>query len=176
MRSSFVGQAFVSSASSVGRTGGVVRLIAVLLALSAGGSYGQASNPNTQFVGTWRLVSEDGDSGTKARAGRHPTGLIIYDRTGHMAVQIQPDRRRASWPPGMPTPAQAVDAVVGYVAYFGTYVVDERAKTVTHHREGALNFDLVDYVRRYEFENLGDRLVLVPVDRPALRLVWDRVK
>lgn len=130
----------------------------------------------SRFVGTWRLVSFSSDSQTMANRGAHPVGLIIYDATGHMAVQIQPDRRRASWPQrSLPTPQQALDAVVGYTAYFGTYTIDEKAGTVTHHRQGALNFDLADYVRRYEFDSTG-RLVLVPVDRPESRLVWERVK
>lgn len=129
-----------------------------------------------RLVGTWRLVSFQSDSLTMASRGTRPTGLLMYDATGHMAVQIQPDRRRASWPQRqLPTPQQALDAVKGYAAYFGTYSVDERAHTVTHHREGALNFDFVDYVRRYEFDANG-RLILLPVDRPENRLVWERVK
>lgn len=129
----------------------------------------------SQFVGTWRLVSVDGDSVVRSRIGPRPTGVIMYDAAGHMAVQIQPDRRRAAWPSGTPTAAEALDAVVGYTAYFGTYAVNDRARTVTHHREGALNLDVVDYVRRFEFQNGGRLLVLTPVDRPGLRLVWERV-
>ena len=63
----------------------------------------------------------------------------------------------------------------GYVAYFGTWSIDEQAGTVTHHREGALNFDVVDYVRRYSFDG-KDHLTLAPVDRPGLSLLWERVK
>ena len=73
------------------------------------------------------------------------------------------------------TAEQALDVVTGYAAYFGTYSVNEKAQTVTHHREGALNLDVVDYVRRYEFDGNG-RLILVPVERPGNRLVWERVK
>jgi hypothetical protein len=140
----------------------------------------QSSPPSAiarRFIGTWRLVSIEGDSGNILNRGPHPTGLIYYDATGHMAAQIMPDRPRPSWPQTQqrPTPDQARDAIVGYTAYFGTYVVDERAGTVTHHREGALNFDVVDYVRRYEFLS-NDRLVLLPVDRPGTRLVWERIK
>ena len=130
-----------------------------------------------QFVGTWRLVSFQGDSfSQRLKRGAHPTGYLYYDATGHMAAQIQPDRKRASWSQTqLPTPEQALDAVTGYAAYFGTFTVDEHAHTVTHHREGALNLDFVDYVRRYEFAG-ADRLILVPVDRPGNRLVWDRVR
>ena len=136
----------------------------------------QGASVPAQFIGTWRLVSLSGDSATLLRVGRNPTGLIVYDGSNHMAVQIQPDRQRTSWSPSRsPTASEALDAVVGYVAYFGTYAVDTRSQTVTHHREGALNLDAVDYVRRYEFLPNG-RLALTPVDRPGVRLVWERVK
>ena len=126
------------------------------------------------FVGTWRLLSFTGTD----RAGAHPTGLIYYDSTGHMAAQIAPDRVRPSWPANAPpSPEQARDAIAGYVAYFGTYTVDERAKTVTHHREGALNMFAVDLVRKYEFSGDG-RLTLTPLEREnaSLQLVWERVR
>jgi hypothetical protein len=93
-----------------------------------------------------------------------------------MAGQMQPDRARPSWNPDpLPTPQQALDVINGYWAYFGTYVVNEQARTVTHHREGALNFDAVDYVRSYEFEG-PDRLLLVPVESLESRLAWERVR
>jgi len=92
-----------------------------------------------------------------------------------MAAQIAPDRARPSWPPNtLPSPEQAREAVTGYVAYFGTYEVDERARTVTHHREAALNMDAADVVRKYEFSDDG-RLTVIPLEteNADLRLVWE---
>lgn len=129
----------------------------------------------SRFVGTWRLATLQGDSASLQNRGPRPTGVIYYDAAGHMAVQIQPDRRRPSWQTRLPTPQEAFDALRGYTAYFGTYTVDEKARTVTHHREGALNLDVVRYVRRFEFDG-DDRLILMPVDRPDIRLVWERIK
>jgi hypothetical protein len=130
-----------------------------------------------KFVGTWRLVSIEADSlSPAARRGAKPTGYIYYDATGHMAAQIQPDRKRPSWAANHKlTGEEALEAITGYTAYFGTWRLDTAAQTVTHHREGALNFDVVDYVRRYKFMS-ADRIALMPVDRPGLRLVWERVK
>ena len=105
--------------------------------------------------------------------GSRPTGYIYYD-VGHMAVQIQPDRKRPSWSGRAATPDELSEAARGYTAYFGTWSVDEKARTVTHHREGALNLDVVDYVRAYAFD--GNRLSLAPVDRPGLVLIWERVR
>ena len=129
-----------------------------------------------RFIGTWRLIAIEGDTGTTAAdRGPHPTGLIYYDATGHMAAQIQPDRPRPAWSGRLPTPEQALDAIRGYTAYFGTYTIDEKARTVTHHRDGAINLEVRDYVRRYEFLPDG-RLALTPVTRTSIRLIWERIK
>jgi Lipocalin-like domain len=124
-----------------------------------------------RFIGTWRLVSIEG--ATNLNLGAHPAGLIYYDATGHMAAQIVPDRPRPTWT-GSPTPEQAKEAITGYVAYFGTYTVDEQTQTVKHHREGTLVPGPVDFVRKYEFV-AGDRLILMPVETTS-RLTWQRIK
>jgi len=141
-----------------------------------------------RLIGTWQLVSyESSDTESQRYRGPNPVGLIYYDRTGHMAVQISPDRmrRRFTGPQAgvftgpQPTPDEALDAIAGYAAYFGTYTVDERAQTVTHKRVGNINPGGVgDFVRRYEFLT-NDRLALVPQDRTdlrAVRLTWERLK
>jgi hypothetical protein len=128
-----------------------------------------------RFVGTWRLISIEGGANTSNR-GAKPTGLIYYDATGHMAAQIQPDRDRPRWI-GTPTPEQAFERMRGYTAYFGTYTIDEKAGTVTHHRQGMLDPGSVDFVRTFEFAP-GDRLILTPVagTTPPARLTWERIK
>jgi hypothetical protein len=141
-----------------------------------------------RLIGTWALVSyESSDTESQKYRGPKPTGLLYYDRTGHMAVQISPDRprRRFTGPQaGMftgpqPTPDEALDAISGYAAYFGTYTVDERAQTVTHKRIGNINPGGVgDFVRRYELPT-DNRLVLVPQERTdlrAVRLTWERLE
>jgi hypothetical protein len=126
------------------------------------------------FVGSWKLVTIEGGT-TAANRGAKPTGLIMYDDRGYMGVQIVPDRPRPKWT-GAPTPDQALEAIRGYTAYFGTYTIDEKASTVTHHRQGMLDGGAVDYVRRFELR--GDRITLTPVDSagPPLHLTWERVK
>ena len=146
------------------------------------------SGAAARLVGTWQLVSyESSDTESQRFRGPKPIGLIYYDRTGHMAVQIAPDRprRRFTGPQAgvftgpQPTPDEALDAISGYAAYFGTYTVDERAQTVTHKRIGNINPGGVgDFVRRYEFLT-NDRLALVPQERTdlrAVRLTWERLK
>ena len=102
-------------------------------------------------------------------------GLIYYDETGHMAVQIMPDRLRPKYAGAEPTPDEAKAAITGYTAYFGTYTIDERTHTVTHHRLGNINPGaLGDFVRRYEFAS-SDRLILRRIESTN-ELTWERIK
>jgi len=73
-----------------------------------------------------------------------------------------------------PTGAEAIAALADHIAYFGTYSVDERAKTVTHHRQGSVQpGDKGDVVRGYEF--IGDQLILRPVGTTR-EVIWERIK
>ena len=159
---------------------------AVILALTIAGlvfghgkSQPQAaqSSEAKRFLGTWRLVSIVSDGQMYPAYGDHPVGLIYYDSTGHMAVQVMPDRTRPKFAGRAPTPDEAQSALVGYVAYFGTFTVNESARTVTHHRAGSLTPGMVgvDLVRRYEFDQ-KDRLILTPVEAPAVHLTWERLR
>lgn len=153
----------------------VIVLIAGLGAGSAGGQAGPPGDAAKRFIGTWRLVSTTANGQPDPNRGAHPTGLIYYDATGHMAVQIMPERARPKYAGPQPTPDEAKAALTGYTAYFGTYSVDERARTVTHHRQGNINPGaIMDVVRRYEFAP-GDRLILRPVENMN-ELTWERIK
>jgi len=103
----------------------------------------------------------------------------MYDQHGLMNVQIMPDRPRPKWT-GAPTPEQALEAIRGYTAYWGTYTIDEKAQTVTHHRQGMLDGGIVDYVRKFELTKDGNRVTLTPIsggstDTPT-HLTWERVR
>lgn len=131
------------------------------------------------IVGTWRLISIEGGPENAANRGAKPTGIIMYDQHGLMNVQIMPDRPRPKYT-GTPTPAQALDAMRGYTAYWGTYTIDEKAQTVTHHRQGMLDAGIVDYVRKFELKDGGSRITLTPISggttNPPNHLTWERVK
>lgn len=153
-----------------------IEIVLVVLGLGALAPGSALQDHQKRFVGTWRLVSFEDDGAPGPTTGAHPVGLIYYDAFGNMAAQIMPDRPRPSWT-GAPTPEQAKEALTGYTAYFGTYTVDQKARTVAHHRSGSLNPGGVgvDAVRRYEFAP-GERLILTPVDRPTLRILWERAQ
>ena len=134
-----------------------------------------------QIRGTWRLVSyerkETPDAPWTRRFGDHPKGYIMYDGTGHMMVEFEKmpaPPKFASGDDWKPTPEEAQNVYLGYVAYFGTYTVDEQAHAVTHHVEGSLNpsYFGTDQVRPATLD--GDRLTLS--DGKTFRVVWERVR
>lgn len=143
-----------------------------------------ASPPPTlqeQIRGTWRLVSYE-SSKTEGkdwfkRFGENARGYLLYDGTGHMMVgfeKMPPPARFSSGDDWNPTADEARGAYLGYVAYFGTYTVDEAAHAVTHHVEGSLNpsYFGTDQLRPATLE--GDRLTLS--DGKNFRVVWERVR
>ena len=156
---------------------GVVLACALLLGgRAAGGGQGTSqAELRKPFVGAWRLLSMEGGA-NPANRGARPTGLIIYDASGHMAAQIQPDRPRKRWT-GTLTPEIAFEAMRGYTAYFGTYTIDAGRKTVTHHRQGMLDGGDVDFVRTFELLP-GNRIALTTVGGPGpqTHLIWERLK
>jgi hypothetical protein len=126
-----------------------------------------------RFVGAWRYIGTTIDGKPRPDRGANPRGMIYYTTGGHMAVQIAPDRERKKAGKEM-TPEEAKNAVENYIAYFGTYTIDERASTVTHHRESSVPpGDAGPLVRAYEF--VGDRLILRPPGSTQ-EIPWERVK
>jgi hypothetical protein len=114
-----------------------------------------------RFHGAWRLVSPDAE------------GFLYYDPSGQMSVQSAPRRFRPR-AGDKPTPAEAIAALDGYVAYFGTYTFDEAARTVTHHQLATVQPGAPSpLVRAYELVG-DDRLILRPVGR-AGEIVWQRI-
>jgi hypothetical protein len=125
-----------------------------------------------KLLGAWRYVGTRINGGNWDR-GANPKGMIYYGPHGEMAVQIAPDVKRDRADAVM-TPQEALTAVKDYIAYFGTYTVDEAAGTVTHHRHDSLQpGDNGDLVRRYELN--GDRLVL-RAPNSTLEVTWERIK
>jgi hypothetical protein len=162
---------------------GTASILLVVAATSVRAQSKSQAELRKPFVGTWRLVKIESTTGRQneidALRGKKPTGIIMYDASGWMNAQITPDRPRPKYT-GTPSPEQALEAVRGYTAYWGTYTIDEKAGTVTHHRQGMIDGGLVDYVRKFELKNGGTQVVLTPIsggttDIPN-SLTWERVK
>jgi|SRR5215469_2353503 len=149
----------------------------------------QQDNANKKLVGAWRLVSVEGTDATFHFAYDRPTGMIIYDRSGWMAVQIDVKGNRKPFVNGTAagTDKEKVAAFDNYVAYYGTYTLDVKAQTITHRLEDAIqpNRRGVNNVRWFEFQD-DDHLLLIPredgkggvVDRKSAtyKLLWERIK
>lgn len=131
------------------------------------------------FIGAWRLVSfeEDGpDGGVVYPYGRDAAGLLIYDSSGRMSVQIM-KRDRA---PLSPTDWQSIPAeeikktIEGFTAFFGTYEVEEANRIVIHRVEGHVLPESVGKELRREFSFSGSVLTLKP--SPNRQVIWQRIK
>ena len=117
------------------------------------------------LIGSWRLVSyEDRDaSGASVFPyGSRPAGLVIYDSTGHMAIQIMktppPDVASDDW--DRFTTQEKVALWDGYVAYFGRFEVDLARQVVTHLPEADLSRLYIGRREERHYELKGDQLVL----------------
>ena len=120
--------------------------VVALLAASVAGAQREPAGDTPRFVGTWRLVSDT------------TTGIMIYDSIGNMAAQVMPNRVRRKYAAAEPTPEEAKDAITGYLAYFGTYDVNNAEGFVTHHIQGSLfpEYTGTDQIRYFEVD--GERL------------------
>ena len=165
----------------------------VLCALLPAPATGQALPDGTakeQLVGAWRLVSIEtirpNGEVIFPFYGKHPEGILMYDGSGWMSVQIVSDP-----PPTVPagtsreevTRASVADkskAFDNYYAYFGTWTMDHAQKTVTYHIRQSLEPGErgQDGVRHCVLD--GDRLILTAktheMDEDHERkLVWQRL-
>ena len=113
------------------------------------------SSVRDKLIGSWRLAWDEEQAADGKMFRPEQTGVIMYTRDGHMAVQIM-------LPEG--TNSKGSNPVKydqgSYEAYYGTYDVDEAAHTVTHHVQGALVRSLIgkNLTRVYRLE--GKQLIL----------------
>ncbi|GAB4517711.1 MAG: hypothetical protein OHK0046_24550 [Anaerolineae bacterium] len=144
----------------------------------------------TLFIGAWRLVryayqTETGE--VRSPFGENPKGLIMYDASGMVSVQILSAERPLFATEDM-FAASDKDirlAYLGLNTYYGTFTVDESQHIVTHHLEGSsvLNREGTDLVRTYEFTQEDGVQYLTLKAVPRLMngemltgvLVWSRV-
>ena len=120
--------------------------------------------PNAQLVGTWALVATEwrrADGRHSNPFGPNAVGVLIYDAAGNMSAQVMRADRAvapADQPDGIET--AMTSAFSGYIAYFGTYEIDEARSVVVHTIIGSAFPAWVGATpnRRFAIEN--DRLTL----------------
>ncbi|MDP9009296.1 MAG: lipocalin-like domain-containing protein [Pseudomonadota bacterium] len=144
------------------------------------------------IVGAWRLISIDysGPNGalTDPVFGPNPQGLIIYEQSGWMSVQIVTANRPVMTRPATRTSglATADDAKLAagafdtYYAYFGTWDFNADTSVITHHlKSSLLPYETgLDYRREVTFDGVHLKLSARSHERGEERrrtLVWTRV-
>jgi hypothetical protein len=159
------------------------------LGVSGAARQGQEGALTKKIVGAWRLVSVDGQPPGLSGFYDHPTGMIVYDPSGWVSVQIANRGGRKRFAKGLAagTEEEKAAAFDSYFSYYGSYTVDEVAGTVTHHVEDSSYPDLRgrNHVRWVEFQG-KDRMMLIPqedgkggvVSRKGAtyKLYWERVR
>jgi hypothetical protein len=144
------------------------------------------------IIGAWRLVGIDfsGPNGPLMDPvfGPNPQGIIIYDSSGWMSVQIVTANRPtiarpASRTSGVPSSDEAMlasQAFNTYYAYFGSWEFDPVESVITHHLKASLlPYETgSDYRREVTFDGIHLNLIARSQQNGETRqrtLVWTRV-
>ena len=121
------------------------------------------SSLRQQIAGTWKLISaEDRQSASDPWVpytfGNPPSGYFLYDATGHASIQIMTTPPQTIATPDSPTPAEALAIFNNYIAYYGTYTIDETNLTVQV--EGAWDPTQVGSSQARPYTLCGDTLII----------------
>ena len=141
----------------------------------------------SRLVGGWildRFLDEQADRPVSEPFGATPSGLLIYTMDGLVSAQLmRPGRASFRSPDWLhATPEEYRESASGYIAYCGTYEVDEVNRTVTHRPFVALLPNLLGRPQFRSVELRDDRLVLRTAGRAVeggvevtSRLEWLRL-
>jgi Lipocalin-like domain len=118
-----------------------------------------------RLIGVWNLVSYIDEQAGREDVhpfGPEPQGFLIYTPDGFVSAQLMKTGRPAflssDWDHGTPEEYRATGS--GYIAYSGTYEIDEGKRTVTHIPFVSLLPNLIGGRQCRSIELEGDRLVL----------------
>ncbi len=139
-----------------------------------------------EFLGVWKIVSYEfrlRDGILIRPMGQGVRGLLIYDPSGWMMLQIMDPERpcfeSGDWLQG--TPGEIQSAWEGAFAYYGTFEVDNRRGMVIHHIQGAAFPNWIGTERELFAELADDTLTLMTLPMPLAGeqavgyLKWERV-
>lgn len=132
------------------------KVLVAAVALAAGCVRDQPTH-QSPLVGVWELASfvlPDSTGAARPWWDNKPAGLIVYTDAGFVSAQLYDTRRPlvgVRWDSASADAARAQFA--GLTTYYGTYVLDTLAHTVTHTVQGAMAPDWVGrkLVRGYRF-------------------------
>jgi Lipocalin-like domain len=142
-----------------------------------------------KFIGVWTLISGESKDEVTGEVrypwGTKPVGRLAYDDAGRVFAQLMNPGRRSVGGMANRGAAAAIEMasaedmremLTGFNAYFGTFDVDEPARTVIHHLQSALIPSWVgtDQLRTYEFSGSNQLIMFNTASQVAYRLVWRR--
>jgi hypothetical protein len=139
---------------------------------------------SSQLIGTWRLVSYEeklADGDVVNPYGDTPQGVAIFEPGGYVSVQIM-KIPRVSFPAGYDrATVEQVKAVhEAYLAYYGTWAIDENQSALIEHIKASnqpyLNNQMT--TQRYDFEAKRLNLRTVLTDRGeehSVVFVWEKM-
>ncbi len=121
------------------RRGAWIVLVAIACIVQVQSGKTQATShvsDRERLIGAWRLEHID-SPGANGKPGDtpQPNGMLIYTKDGHMSVQLMYPKSAGS--------LSNEYVQNGYEASFGSYSVDERTHTLTHHVHGSVTGDLL---------------------------------
>ena len=130
-----------------------------------------------RLVGSWELVSYEIIAADGARRpGNYDRGQITYAASGRMSAHLMHSSNKADASPA--TDELRAAAFRRYLGYYGPFVVDTAAGTVTHLVEGSSNPSWVGskQLRYFQLSPDGAQLTLSLRDgaRTTHSLVWKR--
>jgi len=135
---------------------GTLRTLSILVVAAGAWASGRTtrlpvrSSLKDRLVGSWKLISRrsertNGEPIADPGLAATPSGMLIYDNLGHVAVQlarqgrtIEGIRNECGTLATMQTSPNTANTALGYDAYYGTYTLNEKDGIVTHHLEAAV--------------------------------------
>lgn len=137
------------------------------------------------FLGVWKLTAWEFTDQASGKVSLPwdgcASGEFRFDENGGVAVQMMRRDRPLESAQGGPswaaslTPEQRLEALDGYLAYWGTYSADFATKTLHLHLDGSLRPGWVNgkQQRRFHFSDDGRQLTLdYVVEQGTHRLTW----
>ena len=150
---------------------GISAMTTIALAMMPGNATAQQKSLKDQLVGIWTAVSAETTAPNGAKQqfyGAPAKGILILDAGGRYAqVLARPGRpkfksiNRFSFEA---TPEELKVAVIGTVATFGTWSVDEANKTISRRPEASLLPNDEGIEQKYSVSLSGDELKTITVN------------
>jgi hypothetical protein len=135
-----------------------------------------------RIIGAWCLESytvREADGQVRTPLGPDADGFILYTHDGYMSAQMmargRPPYASGDWLRGAGEELSA--AAAGYLAYSGSFSVDEQTRTLQHRMTVSLFPNWLGDVQVREARLEGDVLTLTPRNQPAGQIhtiVWRR--